>query len=112
MEYKIDATKKPLGRLASEIAVILQGKKDVGYEPRLEGKDSVVVENVGKMSFSGNKFTQKIYYRHTGYMGHLRETILKAAFEKSPEKVLRKAVERMLPKNALLRKRMRRLIIK
>lgn len=112
MEYVINAKNKKLGRLASEIAVILQGKKDVAYEPRLEGKDSVVVENVGEISFTGSKYEQKKYYRHTGYMGHLYEKTLRMAFEKDPKKVLRMAVERMLPKNALKRKRLRRLNIK
>ena len=112
MEYKFDATNKKLGRLASEIAVILQGKKGVDYEPRLAGKDLVVVENIRGLEFSGNKLIGKKYYWHTGYMGHLKEATLKELFEKNPANVLRIAVERMLPKNSLNSKRIKRLIIK
>lgn len=112
MEYHIDAKNKNLGRLASEIAVILQDKKSVYYEPRLAGQDRVVVENVKDLSFSGNKFVQKQYYRHTGYMGHLKSKTLKEAFEKNPARVLKLAIERMLPKNFLRPKRMKRLVIK
>ena len=112
MEYKFDATNKKIGRLASEIAVILQGKKGADYEPRLPGKDTVVVENVGKLAFSGGKFEKKMYYWHTGYMGHLKEATLKELFIKDPAKVLRMAVLRMLPKNTLASKRIKRLIIK
>ena len=112
MEYKIDATNKKLGRLASEIAVILQGKKEASYEPRLSGKDTVIVENVGKLAFSGGKFEKKKYYWHTGYMGHLREATLKELFTKNPANVLKMSVVRMLPKNSLNPKRIKRLIIK
>jgi large subunit ribosomal protein L13 len=112
MEYKFDAKNKKLGRLASEIAAVLQGKKSPKYQPREEGTDSVVVENVKELSFSGNKYEQKTYYRHTGYMGHLKSLTLREMFEKNPAQVLRHAVERMLPKNFLNAKRMKRLIIK
>ncbi|MDD5547525.1 MAG: 50S ribosomal protein L13 [Candidatus Pacebacteria bacterium] len=111
MDYIIDAKSKRLGRVASEIAVILQGKKNPHYNPRLAGEGTVTVKNVDQLQFSGGKETKKIYYRHTGYMGHLKETKLKEMFEKSPAKVLQLAVERMLPKNFLRAKRMRRLII-
>lgn len=112
MEYNIDAKNKRLGRLASEIASILQGKKSSYYEPRLAGADKVVVENVKELSFSGNKLVNKQYYWHTGYMGHLKSASLKELFEKNPEKVLRNAVEHMLPKNRLKPTRMKKLIIK
>jgi len=112
MEYTIDAKNKRLGRLASEIASVLQGKKSVYYEPRLAGGDKVIVENIKDMSFSGNKLVNKKYYRHTGYMGHLKSLTLQQVFQKDPAKVLRHAVERMLPKNFLQAKRMKRLIIK
>jgi len=110
MEYKIDATNKPLGRLASEIAVILQGKKSSFYEPRLAGSDKVIVTNASKMAFSGNKLEKKKRYRHTGYMGHLKYKTLEQRFDKNPEQVLSLAVKGMLPKNFLLPKRMKRLI--
>lgn len=112
MEYKIDAKNKKLGRLASEIAVILQGKRSAFYEPRLAGGDDVIIENIKDLSFSGNKLEDKLYYRHTGYMGHLKSKTMREVFEKNPAKVLQQAVERMLPKNSLLPKRMKRLTIK
>lgn len=111
MKYEIDATGKRLGRLASEIAQILQGKKHTDYEPYLEGKDRVIVKNVAKIVFTGNKMKQKIYYRHTGYMGHLKRPTLETVFRKSPEKVLWLAVFNMLPKNWLRQKRLNRLKI-
>jgi len=111
MQYTIDATNKKLGRLASEIAVILQGKKNPKYEPRLSGTDTVVVTNVKKLALVTKKSEKKIYYRHTGYMGHLKSTTFKEAFAKNPEKVLRNVVAHMLPKNRLQRERMRKLKI-
>ena len=111
MEYVIDATNKKLGRMASEIATILQNKKTAYYEPRLAGSDSVRVKNVDKLSIAPKKMEQKIYYRHTGYMGHLKEKKLGIAYTENPGKVLRRTVERMLPKNFLKMKRLRRLII-
>lgn len=108
--HTIDATNQKLGRLASHIAVLLQGKDKVGYEPRLAGGDRVVVKNVGKLVVTGRKATQKIYYRHTGYMGHLKERTYREFFEKSPKEVLRLAVKRMLPDNRLREKRLKHLI--
>ncbi|HEY4499630.1 MAG TPA: 50S ribosomal protein L13 [Candidatus Paceibacterota bacterium] len=112
MKYTLDATHKKIGRLASEIALILQNKKSVYYNPRLAGNDTVLVENIDKLDIPATKLIQKIYHRHTGYMGHLKELTLKQVFERSPEKVLRLAVSRMLPKNFLRAKRMKRLTIK
>ena len=111
MNYEIDAKGKRLGRLASEIAQILQGKKSVDYEPRLEGKDRVMVKNAGKIVFTGDKLQQKIYYHHTGYMGHLKRRTLAMTFAQSPEKVLYNAVSHMLPKNWLRQRRLNRLKI-
>lgn len=111
MNYTIDATNKRLGRLASEIAVILQGKKHPSYNPRNPGTDQVVVRNAAKISVSGAKFNQKVYHRHTGYMGHLRQMTLKEMMEKYPERALQWAVYNMLPKNFLRQKRMNRLKI-
>ncbi len=110
MIYTIDATNKKLGRLASEIALILQGKKSVYYNPRLAGGDEVYITNIDHLSITQTKKEQKVYYRHTGYMGHLREKTLKQMWEQSPAKVLRLAVARMLPKNFLREKRLKRLI--
>ncbi|OGY64547.1 MAG: 50S ribosomal protein L13 [Candidatus Harrisonbacteria bacterium RIFCSPLOWO2_02_FULL_41_11] len=111
-DYNIDATNKKLGRLSSEVALILQDKKNPSYEPRLAGRDKVIVENLKKLAFSGKKIYQKNYYRHTGYVGHVKAITLKDAFEKNPEKVFRHSVEMMLPKNRLLTNRLKRLILK
>ncbi len=111
MDYTIDAKGKRLGRLASEIAVILQGKKDPSYEPRLAGSGRVVVKNAGKMQFTGKKLEQKTYYKHTGPLGHLKERTLGEKFEKDPAWVLRNAVRLMLPKNRLQKLRLNRLVV-
>jgi large subunit ribosomal protein L13 len=108
-EYKIDATNQPLGRLASKIAVILQGKDAPDYAPNKVADVKVIVENVSKMKFTGKKFYQKVYRYHTGYIGHLKEKKLKEVFEKNPTEVLRKAVLGMLPKNSLRSKRIKNL---
>ncbi len=111
MEHIIDATDQKLGRLASKISVILQGKTDPTYEPRMPGTVKIVVKNAGKIIITGKKAKNKIYYRHTGYMGHLKERTFREAFERSPERVLRGAVYNMLPDNRLRAKRLNRLHI-
>jgi large subunit ribosomal protein L13 len=110
-EYIIDAKGKKLGRLASEIAIILQGKNKPSYDPRLEGEDKVIVKNVKDIVLTGNKFKTKVYYRHTGPLGHLKEKKFEEIFKKNPEWVLKHAVRLMLPKNRLTSKRLKRLII-
>lgn len=112
MQHVINAENQKLGRLASQIALLLQDKDRPAYDPKLPGINRVVVENTSKLSFTGKKFSDKVYYHHTGYMGHLRENTLRGIFEKSPEKVLWMAVFNMLPKNRLRAKRLNRLIIK
>ncbi|MBU4348023.1 50S ribosomal protein L13 [Patescibacteria group bacterium] len=111
MEKIIDVKNKKLGRIASEIATILQNKKSAYYDPRLAGSGDVIIKNIDKLDISLKKKEQKIYYHHTGYIGHLKEKRLKEFYEESPKKVLRKAVEGMLPKNSLRKKRLKRLII-
>lgn len=111
MEHIIDAKNKPLGRLATEIAHLLQDKNSVNYEPRLVGKNRVVVKNVKEVRLTGKKAEQKVYYRHTGYMGHMKEVTYRQASEKDMRVVLRHAVRGMLPKNFLRDKRMIRLVI-
>ena len=112
MEYVIDAKGKRLGRLASEIAVILQGKKSAKYEPRLEGDDSVRVKNIDKMEVTGKKMKQKTYYRHTTQIGHLKSQTLEMLWKKKgPAVVLRHAVMGMLPKNKLQIRRIKKLVI-
>ena len=109
-DYTIDAKHKRLGRLASEIALILQGKKSPHYEPRLVGSDRVLLANAKEVSVGGAKEKDKIYYRHTGYMGHLKTKTYAQVFEKDPKKVIRQAVRKMLPKNFLNQKRIKNLI--
>lgn len=101
-----------MGRVASEIAVILQGKKNPSYDPRLEGDDKVIVKNIDQIEFTGNKEDQKIYYSHTTQLGHLKERKFKDVVAKHGMKfVLRKAVLKMLPKNKLQIRRIKRLVI-
>ncbi|MBI2514789.1 50S ribosomal protein L13 [Candidatus Wolfebacteria bacterium] len=112
MIYTIDAKEKKLGRLASEIALILQGKKNPGYEPRLPGEDKIIVKNISRLEVSGKKMKQKVYYRHTTQIGHLKEENLESLWSRrGPKEVLRRAVMGMLPKNRLRVARMKRLII-
>ncbi|HUZ92545.1 MAG TPA: 50S ribosomal protein L13 [Candidatus Paceibacterota bacterium] len=110
MDYHIDADKKILGRLATEIAAVLQGKKSAKYEPRLVGSDKVYLTNYKKVKVSGAKGRDKVYYRHTGYVGHVKEKTFDEAMTKDPKWVVRNAVRHMLPKNALNQKRMKNLI--
>lgn len=113
MDYSFDAKNKMLGRLASEIAVILQGKRNAVYEPRESGTDRVFVKNIGEIKVSGKKEKQKAYYRQpAGYIGHLKKKSYREMFQKDPAKILRMAVLGMLPKNKLRNERMKRLIVK
>ncbi len=101
-----------MGRLASEIAVILQGKKSAKYEPRLEGEDRVIIKNIAEIEVSGKKMLQKKYYHHTTQIGHLKtETMQMIWDKKGPGEVLRHSVRGMLPKNKLAERRMKRLVI-
>jgi large subunit ribosomal protein L13 len=110
MDYHIDAKNKILGRTASEIALILQGKKSATYEANHVGNDKVYVKNVDGIKVTGDKLEQKIYYRHTGYVGHLKELTMKQKMEKDPRTILRQAVRKMLPKNFLNQQRIKNLI--
>lgn len=109
MNYTIDAKGKKLGRLASEIAAILQGKKHADYDPRKAGDDTVTVKNVCGLVLTGHKPLQKVYYRHAGPLGHLKERKFADVFAKKPEWVIRNAVRTMLPKNRLRARRLTRL---
>lgn len=110
--HTIDATGKIAGRLASQIAVLLQGKHKTSYQPNIDGGDRVEVINVKQIKFSGKKLSQKIYYRTTGYPGGIRTTHLKDLMANDPTKALRKIVLNMLPKNKFRPNRMKRLNIK
>nr|XP_034594914.1 50S ribosomal protein L13-like isoform X1 [Setaria viridis]TKW18247.1 hypothetical protein SEVIR_5G419600v2 [Setaria viridis] len=106
-----DAKGQVLGRLASQIAVVLQGKDKPTYAPHVENGDMCIVLNAKDISVTGRKMTDKIYYWHTGYIGHLKERRLKDQMEKDPTEVIRKAVLRMLPRNRLRDDRDRKLRI-
>ncbi len=99
--HTIDATDKILGRLAVEIAVLLRGKHKPDFAPNKDMGDIVVVKNIENLKFDEKKMEQKKYYRHSGYLGGIKEISLKDLFKKDPEKVLKKAVFGMLPKNKL-----------
>jgi len=109
--YTIDATNKILGRLASEIAILLRGKHKPDFVPYKDMGDFVVVKNVNKIRLTGKKFEKKIYYHHTGYLGGLKKTPLKKIFETNPGKIFKKAVFGMLPKTKLRAKQIKRLKI-
>lgn len=106
-----DAEGKILGRFASEIAKKLMGKDKVVYTPFLDTGDYVVVVNAEKIAVTGKKMTDKIYYRHSGYLGGLKERTLAEMLDRKPEEVIRLAVKRMLPKNRLGRKMLSKLKI-
>ncbi len=99
--YELDAEGKILGKIAAEIAVKLMGKHKVSYTPHVDGGDFVIVLNADKFAVTGNKLTDKKYYRHSGFPGGLKVRTLQEMIDKRPEEIIRKAVERMLPKNKL-----------
>jgi len=110
MDYHIDAKNKILGRLAAEISGILQGKKNATYAPNRVAKDKVYVTNYTKFRVTGRKREQKVYYKHTGYIGHLREKSMDQLLERDPKRVLREAVRKMLPRNFLTAPRLKNLV--
>lgn len=99
--FVVDATDQTLGRLATRIATLLEGKHKPIYSPHLDTGDHVVVINAAKVKVTGNKLTQKAYYRHSGYPGGLREERLEALMARKPEIVIERAVKGMLPQNRL-----------
>ena len=99
--YLVDARNKTLGRLSTEIATRLRGKHKPIYTPHVDTGDYIVVVNASKIRVTGNKMTDKIYYKHTGYIGNLKSENLATMLEKYPEKVLMKSVRGMLPKSKL-----------
>ncbi len=109
--HTIDATNKILGRLATQIAILLRGKDKPDFVPNKDMGGFVTVKNFSKIKITGKKFEQKIYYHHTGYLGGLKKVSLKKLFEKNPDEVLKKAVFGMLPKNKLRAKQIKRLKI-
>ncbi len=107
--YVVDAAGKTLGRLAARIATILRGKHKAIYTPYLDGGDYVVVVNAEKVVLTGRKREQKVYTHHTGYMGGLHQIPLAEMLDRHPERVIRMAVEGMLPHNRLGRAMLRKL---
>ena len=110
--HKIDAEGKAVGRIASEIAILLRGKNKTEFEPHIDGGDIVEVKNIDKLSFSGKKLEQKTYYKYSGYPGGLKERKLGDVYEKNPAEVLRKAVREMLPPVKFRTSMLKRLIIR
>lgn len=109
--WVVDATGKNLGRLASRIAYILRGKHKPIYSPHLDTGDYVIVINAERVAVTGRKLDQKVYYRHSGYLGGLKAVTLRQQLERHPTRVLRAAVRGMLPKNRLGRKMLKKLKI-
>lgn len=105
----VDVEGQVLGRAATQIAHLLRGKNKPTYAPHMDGGDFVIVLNADKIVVTGRKADQKIYYRHTGYPGGLRETPYKVMFQKHPERILKIAVKGMLPKTRLGRRLFKKL---
>ena len=99
--YVVDASGKNLGRLASEIASVLRGKHKPIFTPHIDTGDYVIVVNADKVKVTGKKLDQKIYYRHSDYVGGMKETTLREMMNKKPERVIELAVKGMLPKGPL-----------
>lgn len=109
--HNIDAADQILGRLLTKVAILLQGKHKPSYQPNIDNGDVVFIKNASKIKVTGTKFNDKIYYRHTNYPGGLKERLFKAVFARNPAEVLKLGIEKMLPKNRLRAKRLRRLKI-
>jgi large subunit ribosomal protein L13 len=109
--YVVDAEGRTLGRLATEIATILRGKNKPQYTPHVDTGDFVVVVNAEKVVVTGRKAEQKVYRRHSGYPGGLKETSYEQMMERRPTEILRRAVKGMMPKNRLARQQLRKLKI-
>ncbi len=107
--YVVDATDHTLGRLSSEIATILRGKHKPIYSPNVDAGDYVIVINADKIKVTGKKLDQKLYRKHSDYVGGLKETTLREMLDKKPEEVIKHSVKGMLPKNVLGRQMFRKL---
>ncbi len=109
--YEIDAKNAVVGRLATVISKIIRGKNKNTYTPHMDHGDYVVVKNIEQIKFTGNKFDNKKYYKHTGYPGGIKETTPSRLHQKKPEEVLKLAVKRMLPDGPLAKKQLTKLKI-
>ncbi|MEM7054175.1 MAG: 50S ribosomal protein L13 [Pseudomonadota bacterium] len=105
----VDAEGKTLGRLSSEIARRLRGKHKPEFTPHVDTGDYVVVVNADKVRVTGRKLTDKVYYRHTGYIGNLKSITLEKLLDKNPERVIEHSVKGMMPKNPLGRAMLKKL---
>jgi len=110
-KHIIDAKNQPLGRLATRIAVLLRGKHKPDFIPYLDKGDFVIVKNGKEIRLTGRKWKQKVYYRHSGYLGGLKTIPFEQAFKKNYKEVIRRAVYGMMPKNKLRAKQIKRLRI-
>ncbi len=109
--YLVNAENRVLGRLASQIASRLRGKHKPIFTPHADTGDFIVVVNAEKVHLTGNKWDKKMYYHYTGYMGGLKEISARDLLKKKPEEIIRRAVKRMLPKNSLGRRQLKKLKI-
>ena len=109
--FEIDAKNAVVGRLAAVISKIIRGKNNPTYTPHMDNGDFVVVKNIEKIKFTGKKFENKKYYRHTGYPGGIKESSPERLHENKPGEVLKLAVKRMLPGGALAKKQLTKLKI-
>ena len=107
--YLIDLKDRPLGRVATQVADILRGKNKPQYTPHVDTGDFVVAINAEQVKLTGNKLDQKVYYRHSGYPGGLKETVARKMLETKPEEILKAAVKGMLPKSILGRTLLKKL---
>jgi large subunit ribosomal protein L13 len=107
--FQVSAAGQPLGRLASRIALVLRGKHKPTFTPNADNGDFVIVTDAEEVVLTGNKWRDKLYYHHTGYPGGLKEESARHLRERRPELLIRRAVEGMLPHNALGRKMARKL---
>ena len=109
--YEIDANNAVVGRLATIISKIIRGKNKTTYTPHMDHGDFVVVKNIEKVKFTGKKFQDKKYYKHTGYPGGIKVTTPEKLYQKKPEETLKLAVKRMLPGGPLAKKQLTKLKI-
>ena len=107
--YVVDAAGHTLGRLASEVAKVLRGKNKPIFTPHMDTGDYVIIVNADKIKVTGKKLEQKVYYRHSAYVGGMKETTLKEMMAKKPERVIELAVKGMLPKGPLGRAMIKKL---
>jgi large subunit ribosomal protein L13 len=109
--YEIDAKNAVVGRVATVISKIIRGKNKTTFTPHMDHGDYVIVKNIEKIKFTGEKFQNKKYYKHTGYPGGIKETTPEKLYKKKPGEVLKLAVKRMLPSGSLAKKQLTKLKI-